>query len=64
VDCNKPSEDIISVASQMLDKRQRRRPIVQDGKLIGQLTCRQIIKATKDFIGPEDPKEALPGSKN
>ena len=59
VDTNKRNDDIISVASQMLEKRQRRRPIVEDGKLIGQISCRQIIKATKDFLNPEDPMESL-----
>ena len=57
VDVNHVDEDIVGVASQMLDKRQRRRPIVENGKLVGQVTCRQILKAAKDFLGPEDPTE-------
>jgi CBS domain-containing protein len=57
VDVNHPDDDIVGVASQMLERRQRRRPIVEDGKLVGQLTCRQILKASKEFVSPEDPSE-------
>lgn len=49
VEVNGPSDDIISVAASMLDKHHRRRPVVEDGKLIGQVTCRQILGAIKDF---------------
>lgn len=64
VDMNDKSDDIISVASQMLEKRQRRRPIVENGKLVGQISCRQIIKATKDFLNPLDPKEGSAGTED
>ena len=49
VEVNHPTDDIISVATSMLDHKHRRRPIVVDGKLVGQLTCRQILGAIKDF---------------
>jgi CBS domain-containing protein len=57
VKVNHPHDDIISVASSMLDSRQRRRPISVEGKLVGQVTCRQILKAIKDFAVPSDPSE-------
>ncbi|MEX0942313.1 MAG: CBS domain-containing protein [Pseudomonadales bacterium] len=57
VEVNHPHDGIIDVASSMLDHKHRRRPVVVDGKLVGQLTCRQILKAIKDFAGPEDPTE-------
>lgn len=57
VEVNHPHDDIITVAASMLDHKHRRRPIVAEGKLVGQLTCRQILKAVKDFGGPEDPSE-------
>ncbi len=38
-----PSDDVISVAQSMLDKRHRRRPVVDGKKLVGQVTCRQIL---------------------
>ncbi len=38
-----PSDDIIDVATSMLDHKHRRRPVVVDGLLVGQVTCRQIL---------------------
>lgn len=44
-----PNEDIVDVAQDMLLKNKRRRPVVEDGKLIGQITCRQLLTAVKKF---------------
>lgn len=44
-----PSEGIINVAQDMLLKGQRRRPVVEDGKLVGQVSCRQLLSAVKKF---------------
>lgn len=44
-----PNEDIVDVAQDMLMKNKRRRPVVEDGKLVGQITCRQLLKAVKQF---------------
>lgn len=44
-------DDILKVASDMLRNRHRRRPVVEDGKLVGQITCRQLLAAVKDFPG-------------
>ncbi|WP_210725624.1 CBS domain-containing protein [Candidatus Colwellia aromaticivorans] len=44
-----PSEGIINVAQDMLLKGQRRRPVVEDGKLVGQVSCRQLLTAVKKF---------------
>ena len=44
-----PNEDIVDVAQDMLLKNKRRRPVVEDGKLIGQITCRQLLSAVKNF---------------
>lgn len=43
------SDDIISIATDMMNKQQRRRPVVENGKLIGQITCRQLLSAAKEF---------------
>lgn len=44
-----PDEDIVDVAQDMLLKNKRRRPVVEDGRLIGQITCRQLLAAVKKF---------------
>ncbi len=51
VTVNRPSEDIISVAADMLKHKHRRRPIVDNGKLVGQISCRQLLRAINDFGG-------------
>lgn len=51
VEVNHPGDDIISVAATMIDHKHRRRPIVENGKLVGQITCRQLLRAIKDFGG-------------
>jgi CBS domain-containing protein len=44
-----PDEDIVDVAQDMLMNHKRRRPVVEDGRLIGQITCRQLLKAVRGF---------------
>lgn len=44
-----PNEDIVDVAHDMLLKNKRRRPVVENGKLIGQITCRQLLSAVRNF---------------
>ncbi|MBL4794856.1 MAG: CBS domain-containing protein [Pseudomonadales bacterium] len=42
--------DIIEVAQMLIDKNRRRIPIVaDDGSFVGQISCRSILKAFKDF---------------
>ncbi len=53
VDCVSPNEDVFDVAESMLNHKHRRRPVIDDhGHLIGQLTCRQILRAIKGFDVP------------
>ncbi len=44
-----PSDDIINVAQDMLLKKHRRRPVVENGKLVGQVSCRQLLTAVSKF---------------
>lgn len=44
-----PSDGIINVAQDMLAKNQRRRPVVENGKLVGQVSCRQLLTAVQKF---------------
>ena len=44
-----PDDDIVSVAESMLANKQRRRPVVNQGELVGQITCRQLLGALLDY---------------
>jgi CBS domain-containing protein len=48
VDISGNQEDIVDVARDMLKNGHRRRPVIKDGKLVGQITCRQLLRALKD----------------
>ena len=50
VESNAPDDDVVAVAREMLDNKRRRRPIVEDGVMKGQLTCRQILRAVTDMV--------------
>jgi CBS domain-containing protein len=43
VEVQHPDDDIVNVAASMLDHKHRRRPVVVDDRLVGQVTCRQIL---------------------
>lgn len=43
IESQNPHDDIIDVATSMLDHKHRRRPVIKDGLLVGQVTCRQIL---------------------
>lgn len=40
-----PGDSIVSVAQDMLDSRQRRRPVLDNGKLVGQVSSSNILWA-------------------
>lgn len=45
-----PNDAIVDVAQDMLSKKIRRRPVIDDeGRLLGQITIRQILRAVKGF---------------
>ncbi|GAA6206478.1 MULTISPECIES: CBS domain-containing protein [Thalassotalea] len=45
-----PNDDIVDIAQDMLLKKHRRRPVIEEGKLVGQVTCRQLLAAVNKFI--------------
>jgi CBS domain-containing protein len=55
VEVNHPHDQITNVATSMLEHKHRRRPVVIEGKLVGLVSCRQILKAVKDFATPANP---------
>lgn len=46
-----PGDDIVDIANDMLRNRLRHRPVVEDGKLVGQITCHQLLRAIRKFSG-------------
>lgn len=51
-------DSIVDVANDMLKHKHRRRPVIdENGRLIGQVTCRQLLRGVKEFVSPEDPSE-------
>ena len=50
VEFQHPRDDIVDVATSMLDHKHRRRPVVEDGLLVGQVTCRQILKVVTEGL--------------
>jgi CBS domain-containing protein len=44
-------DDIVDTARNMLAENKRRRPVVSDGKLVGQITARQILRGVKAIKG-------------
>ena len=42
--------DIIAVATSMLASNRRRRPVLRNGKLVGQISCRQILRAVTEEL--------------
>lgn len=49
VQCCQLHDNIVDVGMDMISKGHRRRPVVDKGKLIGQLTCRQILRTVSSF---------------
>mgnify|MGYP003149478993 CR=1 FL=1 len=41
--------DIVDVAQQMMKRGFRRCPVVDKGKLVGQITCRQLLNGVEKF---------------
>lgn len=49
VDACQLHADIVTIANDMLIKGRRRRPVIADGRLVGQITCRQLLRVVSEF---------------
>ena len=49
VDTLSPDDDLVTVAQSMLKAGQRRRPVIKDCKLVGQVSCRNILWAVGNY---------------
>jgi CBS domain-containing protein len=41
--------DLVDVADDMIKKGHRRRPVLDHGMLVGQITCRQLLRVVSEF---------------
>jgi CBS domain-containing protein len=48
ITCN-PHDNLVDVASAMIAKGHRRRPVLDNGRLIGQVSCRQLLRVVSIF---------------
>jgi CBS domain-containing protein len=44
-----PADSIVEVAQSMLDNRQRRRPVIENGKLVGQVSSSNVLWALMEY---------------
>ena len=57
VECVAPSENLVDVADRMIKSRHRRFPVVDQGRLVGVLTRRDVLRALEDgsWFKPSTP---------
>jgi len=45
-----PDDDIMDIAEKFHESKRRRFPVIEDGRLIGQISQKDILRAVSDFI--------------
>jgi CBS domain-containing protein len=50
VDTISPNDDIYTVAGRFLAEGRRRYPVVDDGRLVGQVSRSDVLRAAEDFL--------------
>lgn len=53
VDTVSPDADILAVAERFISDRRRRLPVVEEGRLVGQISRKDVLRAIGDFTSPE-----------
>ena len=48
---------VVDVAQQLIDGHRRRFPIVKEGKFVGQVSCRSILRAVMQFAHTDAPAD-------
>lgn len=57
VDTIDPEMDIYALAEKFLKEHRRRYPVVSDGRLIGQISRRDVLRAAEEFLRKEKRKK-------
>ncbi|MGB0332837.1 MAG: CBS domain-containing protein, partial [Planctomycetota bacterium] len=48
---------VVDVAQKLIDGHRRRFPLVKEGKFVGQVSCRSILRAVTEFARTEAPAD-------
>ncbi len=56
VDVIDPDMDIYTLAEKFVREHRRRYPVVSNGKLVGQISRRDVLRATEDFLKKDKPR--------
>ncbi len=55
VDTVEPGADIYTVAEKFIQEGRRRYPVVQNGRLVGQISRRDVLRAAEEFLLRKKP---------
>ena len=59
VDTIDPEMDIYSLAERFVKEHRRRFPVVSNGKLLGQISRRDVLRAAEEFLQKEKRKKSI-----
>ena len=61
VDTIDPEMDIYTLAEKFIKEHRRRYPVVSNGKLVGQISRRDVLRAAEDFLRKDKKRKFLSG---
>jgi CBS domain-containing protein len=61
VDTVDPEMDVYTLAEKFIREHRRRYPVLLDGRLVGQISRRDVLRAANEFLQGDRPKRRLWG---